>query len=260
MQIGKGQKGAAQIGIADSGDAAERNARFAEAMRAALRSDPNVIVAGEVRDLETTNLAIKAALSGHALWTTTHAPDALRILDRLVDFGVEKWKVTDSTIVRGLIAQRLLGRLCLGCRRSFARAGADLDPVLATAVSEATGVPPDNLFVRGPGCDQCTSGLQGRTVAAETVLTDAKLLLFFHEDRRADMRRYWIEQLRGRPMMFHALVKVGLGLVDVNEVEEEIDLVDSFLRSEPALAKLLPGAISQEREGMQRELLRGAAE
>lgn len=244
---------AAQIGIADTGEAGERNARFAEAMRAALRSDPNVIVAGEVRDLETTSLAIKAALSGHALWTTTHAPDALRILDRLVDFGVERWKVSDHTIVRGLVAQRLLGRLCPGCRIAFDKArGHHLSASLAARVEEITGAVSSELYVRGPGCDWpgCVGGLIGRTVAAETVLTDSKLLELFQDQHSRQMRRYWIDQLGGQPMMFHALTKVGLGEVDVNEVEEEIDLVEAFQKAEPALVASLAGVI----KGLRRPL------
>lgn len=211
---------------------------FLEAMKAALRSDLNVIVVGEIRSKMLADLAIQAVMTGHALWSTIHAGSALGILDRLSDFGVEPWKLQDPSVVRGLVYQRLCGVICPHCRVSFRRAveTGRMEADLAEHLADIFGKRLDDLYVRGPGCDKCSHmGLKGRTVVAETCLTDPRLLELFSEGRRMEMRKYWstgIEEqgMGGLPVLHHALTKVGAGLCDIFEVEEEVDLVSSYDR------------------------------
>lgn len=211
---------------------------FLEAMKAALRSDLNVIVVGEIRSKMLADLAIQAVMTGHALWSTIHAGSALGILDRLADFGVEPWKLQDPSVVRGLAYQRLCGVICPHCQISFTEAVAreKLDAELAGELSELYGKSTDELYVRGPGCEKCSGmGLKGRTVVAETCVTDPKLLDLFSRAQRMEMRNYWSTGkeeggMGGLPVLHHALAKVGAGLCDIGEVEEEVDLFSSYKR------------------------------
>ena len=235
--------------IARSGQT--RSEAFVEAVKATLRSDPNVVVIGELRDRELAGHAIELAMTGHALWTTVHAGSALGILDRLSDLGIEGWKLADPTMLRGLVYQRLVGALCRRCKSSYPEAlrrGA-LSPMLAARVSNLTGRPVAGLYVRGPGCGSCQSGLAGRSVVAETVLPDPKLLDLYIRGDRAGMRAHWLKPkheggLGGMPVMHHAMIKVGLGNCDVNEVEEEVELISSYERDDPAHAARLASDIA----------------
>ena len=210
---------------------------FAGAMKASLRSDPNIIVLGEIRSQELAYLAVQAVMTGHALWSTVHAGTALGILDRLTDLGVETWKLADPTVIRGLVYQRLTGVLCPKCKVTFDEgvANGSLEEELADKISRLFDKSRSELYVRGPGCPSCKMGLGGRTVVAETVLTDPKLLEFYSKGERIAMRDYWLLDraeggLGGVPVLHHALSKVGAGLCDINEVEEEVDLFEVYER------------------------------
>lgn len=226
---------------------------FIEAMKAALRSDLNVIVVGEIRSKMLADLAIQAVMTGHALWSTIHAGSALGILDRLSDFGVEPWKLQDPSVVRGLVYQRLCGVICPHCRITFRRAVEEgrMDEKFAVQLCGIFHKSPDNLYIRGDGCKECGGmGLTGRTVVAETCLTDPNLLDLFKHGKRMEMRRYWTETeasggMGGIPVMHHALSKVGAGLCNIFEIEEEVDLLSSYMRDYPHLVSLLPGEVSK---------------
>lgn len=226
--------GATQIAAKKAPDGTDG---FIEAMKAALRSDPDIIVLGETRSEELANLAIKAVMSGHAVWSTVHAGSALGILDRLSDFGVDSWKLVDPTVVRGLIYQRLIGVMCPHCKITMAEAveTGSMTKDLADRCAKLFETPTEVLTSRGPGCEKCISGFVGRTVVAESVQTDAQLLELFSQGKRSEMRRYWLESqakggMGGNPVLHHALVKVGAGICDIENVEEGVDLLSSYER------------------------------
>lgn len=211
---------------------------FVEAMKSALRSDPNIIVVGEIRSKETAYLAIQAVMTGHALWSTVHAGYALGILDRLTDLGVESWKLEDPGIVRGLIYQRLCGVICKKCRTTMNQAleRGRVSSELVEQMVHIFGKDADHLYARGKGCSECKLGLASRTVVAETVPTDPELLSLYSKGKRREMFQYWVKPveeggLGGRPVMHHALTKVGAGLLDIDEVEEEVDLVSEYIKN-----------------------------
>ena len=227
-------EGASQIAVTAT-NSDERTRAFARAMNAALRSDPNVILVGELRDKPTADLAIRAALSGHALWTSIHAGSALGILARLIDLGVDMWKITDPSIVRGLMAQRLVGVLCPHCRIDYNQAvkSGRLSRDLATRTIKLLQRRANTLFMRGDGCPHCKGGLKGRTVVAETILPDEKLLTLFASGDMAEVRHYWLRAkdeggLGGVPMLHAALLHVARGTGDINEIEEEVDLLSVY--------------------------------
>lgn len=224
--------GAIQVPVKKNPDGTDG---FALAMKASLRSDPNIIVLGEIRTPELAALAIQAVMTGHALWSTVHAGTALGILDRLIDIGVEPWKLAEPTVVRGLVYQRLTGTMCPHCRIDLRAAvnNGSLDMSLGKRLTRLFGKKPEDLYVRGPGCPKCKLGLSGRTVVAETILTDGKLLSLFAQGEREQMRKYWLTPreeggLGGIPVLHHALTKVGAGICDINEVEEEVDLLEVY--------------------------------
>ena len=134
----------------------KRGLSFPTALRSILRSDPDIVMVGEIRDAVTAQLAVEASLSGHLVLSTLHSDDAPRTLTRLVEMNIAPYLVTTS--VTAVLAQRLVRKLCPHCKTSYAPATAEL---------EQLGYPPDaagsiTLF-NARGCDQCTKGYAGRT-------------------------------------------------------------------------------------------------
>ena len=243
--------GAVHVAISPKSDQT-RGEAFVEAIKSTLRSDPNVVVLGELRDRELAGYAIELAMTGHALWTTIHSGSALGILDRLSDLGVERWKLCEPSVIRGLVFQRLIGILCKHCRIDYRHAVDTglLTSDLADEVMALINRDSHELFVRGDGCEKCSHGLGGRTVVAETVLPDPRLLDHYVNSDRVAMRKHWLLPRSeggggGIPVMHHAMIRVGTGQCDVNEVEEEIDLVRAYKRDFSHHAELLPGVIKQ---------------
>jgi len=134
------------------------NLTFASGLRAYLRQDPDVILVGEIRDLETAEIAIQASLTGHLVLSTIHTNDAATVVNRLVDMGVEPFLVASSII--GVLAQRLLRRLCPACKEPYTPTSEELEEV---------GINPKDLQghifrPRAGGCPECLqTGYRGRT-------------------------------------------------------------------------------------------------
>ncbi len=140
---------------------------FASALRAFLRQDPDVVMVGEIRDLETADIAIKAAQTGHMVLSTLHTNDAPATLTRLANMGVPAFNIASAVIL--IIAQRLGRRLCLNCKRPLDVPRAEL---LRAGFKEADL---EDLVVYGPvGCDQCVNGYKGRVGIYQVMpITDA---------------------------------------------------------------------------------------
>jgi type IV pilus assembly protein PilB len=142
---------------------------FASALRAFLRQDPDVIMVGEIRDLETAEIAIKAAQTGHLVLSTLHTNDAPQTLTRMVDMGVKPYAI--ATSVSLIIAQRLARRLCPSCKQPL-----DLphDALLREGFSEQQVATPGFKVYKHVGCSQCTDGYKGRIGIYEVLpVTDA---------------------------------------------------------------------------------------
>jgi len=129
---------------------------FASSLRAFLRQDPDVIMVGEIRDLETAEIAIKAAQTGHLVLSTVHTNDAPKTLTRLVDMGVKPYAIASS--VNLIIAQRLARRLCNNCKE---HRDIPNEALLREGFTEEEIE--EGLKIYGPvGCNQCTDGYKGR--------------------------------------------------------------------------------------------------
>ena len=131
---------------------------FANALRSALRQDPDVIMVGEMRDTETAQIAIQSALTGHLVFSTVHTNSAPATITRLIDMGIEPFLVS-STIV-GVLAQRLVRRICPDCRKSYQPHPEQLRDL---GITEKNFSKIKRSFYRGEGCDKCRqTGYRGR--------------------------------------------------------------------------------------------------
>ncbi len=136
---------------------------FAEGLRAVLRQDPNVVMVGEVRDLETASMVTHAALTGHLVLTTLHTNDAAGALPRLINLGVEPFLLTSA--IKAVVAQRLVRKLCVACRQQVALPKGVIDEV-KTELTKLKGFPMNDaqqfVFYQAVGCEKCTNGYSGR--------------------------------------------------------------------------------------------------
>ncbi|MDT4802346.1 type II secretion system protein E [compost metagenome] len=190
---------------------------FAAALRSILRQDPDVIMIGEIRDLETAEIAVQSSLTGHLVFSTLHTNDAVSAFTRLVDMGIEPFLVASP--VRGVQAQRLVRRLCERC----AEAG---EPGIGGAELAATEAAASRLFpgrqarwLQAKGCDHCEgTGYRGRLGIYELVDLSPEM-------RDLIMQRASAEQLRGlamaqgqRSLRGDGFIKAWLGMTSLDEV------------------------------------------
>ena len=137
---------------------------FANGLRSILRQDPNVIMVGEIRDLETAEIAIQASLTGHLVLSTLHTNDAAGAVTRLIDMGVEPFLVASS--LTAILAQRLVRKICPHCVEKYS----PLEEELAELGWKPDEIPGGHLW-RGAGCDQCLkTGYVGRTGIYELLM------------------------------------------------------------------------------------------
>jgi type IV pilus assembly protein PilB len=134
---------------------------FAEALRSILRQDPDIVMIGEIRDNETADIAVKAALTGHQVLSTLHTNDAAGAISRLDDMGIEPFLISSSVILT--CAQRLVRRICPNCKEEFAP---EPELLQQLGIEEQEGV----AFYRGMGCDRCKRrGYAGRAAVIEVL-------------------------------------------------------------------------------------------
>lgn len=213
--------GAVQTPVTNAETEAERSKAFLKAIRAALRLDPDVIMIGEIRDAPAAALAIQASMTGHQVWTTVHANNALAIIDRLIDLGISRDLIADPTIVSGLICQRLVQRLCDHCKVPLADVLGNYERDEQDRMMGAISV--TNAYVQGSGCPHCDEvGLVGRVAIAETIVTDHTLMNFIRANDKRGAIDYWRRDQGGKSMAEQAIVLVNQGIVDPFKVEEEI--------------------------------------
>ncbi|HIJ64216.1 MAG TPA: Flp pilus assembly complex ATPase component TadA [Rhodospirillaceae bacterium] len=212
--------GVVQLPVSNLRNDGDRGSAYADAIAAALRSDPDRIMIGEVRTPAAAHYAFEAAMTGHQVLTTLHANDALGIVPRFLDIGVEAYKLRDPSLIRGLLAQRLLKRLCPGCRRQVHPRDSRLAGDALARLLAVVGDGP--VWLPGNGCDGCRGGYAGRTVIAELALPDQHLLdLLCAGDRQAAVD-YWKSVLGGWSFADHAMDKLLQGIVDPQQIEYRV--------------------------------------
>ena len=188
---------------------------FSKLLRSFLRQDPDIILVGEVRDLETAQLAIQASLTGHLVFTTLHTNDAPSSVLRLLDLGIESFLLTAT--VEGIVAQRLVRKICVSCREEFSPTQEQLME-LALRPQDVQG----KKFFRGRGCEKCNkSGYKGRMGIYEIMNFDDQVREMIMQEAstavlRAEARRRGMRTLRES-----GLLSIYEGLTTIDEVVRE---------------------------------------
>jgi len=198
--------GVAQIPVKPS-----RGFTFATGLRSLLRQDPDVIMVGEIRDAETAEIAIRAALTGHQVFSTLHTNDAAGAVTRLLDMGVEAFLISSS--LDGVLAQRLVRRICSQCRVEHAVAPSMRDKLVSYGVRKL-----DGAFYRGTGCDECRGmGYRGRIGIFELLVITPELRELILQ-KRSSAEIKMTAQKTMMTMLQDAMQKAAQGITSLEEI------------------------------------------
>jgi len=183
---------------------------FADALRSILRQDPDKIMIGEIRDLETLEIAIKAALTGHLVLSTLHTNDSVSAISRMIDMGAEPFMVGASLV--GVEAQRLVKTNCPYCIEEYKPSEAYLEPIKHLLTK-------DMKFYRGRGCEKCNmTGFAGRTLITEIFLKDEKLESMIAKNRERTEILEYLKKKGFKNMFYDGLIKALKGITPLEEV------------------------------------------
>ena len=185
---------------------------FQRALRAFLRQDPDRILVGEIRDFETAQIAIEASLTGHFVFSTLHTNDAASTITRLVDMGVEPFLICSS--LAGILAQRLIRRVCKNCRTYYTPTEEDLD-----RLGIDRSVVGDRQFCYGKGCAICNNtGYKGRKALTELLVANAQIRELIYAGAPMNVLREKARELGMRTLREDGLQAIFHGETTVDEV------------------------------------------
>ncbi|TVQ32850.1 MAG: pilus assembly protein PilB [Phycisphaeraceae bacterium] len=188
---------------------------FARCLRSFLRQDPDIILVGEIRDLETAEIAVQASLTGHLVFSTLHTNDAPSSILRLLDLGLEAFLLTAT--IEGIVAQRLVRTICTKCKEQYTPTEEQLMELALT---------PDDVrgrqFFRGKGCDHCHgSGYKGRTAIFEILIMDDTLRDMVMEHASTNVIRDEARKRGMRSLRESGLAAIYEGQTSIDEVVRE---------------------------------------
>jgi len=193
---------------------------FANALRAILRQDPDIILVGEIRDLETAQIAIQASLTGHLVFSTLHTNDAPSSITRLRDMGIEPYLITAT--VEAIQAQRLVRKICTGCRTPYQPTREQLME-LNLRPEDLRGRP----FYYGEGCDKCNNlGFKGRTGLFELMIMNDDLRDMVSRGASTDALRQYTRKMGTLSLRDAGLRALFAGVTTIDEVVRETVLED----------------------------------
>jgi type IV pilus assembly protein PilB len=188
---------------------------FARCLRSILRQDPDIILVGEIRDLETAEIAAQASLTGHVVFTTLHTNDAPSSVARLLDLGVEPFLITAT--VEGIVAQRLVRRICLNCKTQFEPDEAQLRE-LGLTEEEIGGRP---IFY-GRGCSKCNgTGYRGRVALFEIMVFNEEIRELIMNRASTNVLRVAAKKGGMRPLRENGLKSLFEGITTIDEIVKE---------------------------------------
>ena len=185
---------------------------FASGLRSILRQDPDIVMIGEIRDSETADIAVKAALTGHLVLSTLHTNDAPGVVARLIDMGIEPFLVSSSLLMA--CAQRLVRKLCPHCKEVFE---------VPTEAIQRWGLKPDevadNIFYRGRGCSRCKEpGYRGRMAVLEVMTNSNEMKGQILLNASAQVIKEIALQEGMKTLRMAGLEKAKAGLTSLDEV------------------------------------------
>lgn len=183
---------------------------FARALRAILRQDPDIIMIGEIRDLETSQIAVQASLTGHLVLATLHTNTAASAVTRLIDMGVESFLLSSTLI--GILAQRLIRLLCPKCKTE--------NLAIDKKIRNEFQIPLDTVVYKAVGCESCNqTGYKGRSGIYELLVTSDHLQRMIHnEESENAIERYAIEHLGMKTLRMDAMRWLLEGKTSLEEV------------------------------------------
>ncbi len=184
---------------------------FAKGLRSILRQDPDIVMVGEIRDGETAEIAIRAAMTGHLVLSTLHTNDSVSSIARLIDMGVDRFLV--ATALRGVIAQRLVRKICDDCKTSYVPTQVELELLHNEGFAE-TGL------MIGRGCSTCgRTGYRGRIAIHEVLQIDDTIRsMVLHGASDAEIRLYATDNKGFHTLLWDGLGKVKSGVTTISEV------------------------------------------
>jgi type IV pilus assembly protein PilB len=202
--------GVVQIQVND-----EVGTSYAACLRSILRQDPDVILVGEIRDIETAQIAVEASLTGHLVFSTLHTNDAPLAVTRLLDLGIEPFLV--SATVEAIVAQRLVRKICTGCKVSY-----DPSPEVMTELELKPGQAGAQQFSYGRGCTTCNgTGYKGRMAIFEIMLLSEALRQMIIDEASSDALRTQALREGMRSLRESGLLAIFDGLTTVEEILRE---------------------------------------
>lgn len=184
---------------------------FFEALRSFLRQDPDIILVGEIRDVETLNSATQASLTGHLVFSTLHTNDAPSAIGRMIQMGLQPYLIADSLI--GVVAQRLVRKICPACKE-------EIKPHKSILRRLHRWVTEDQVFYAGKGCPKCNNtGYSGRILISEILTIDEAISKMISDGvSRYDIARHAQESEGYEPMILDGLSKALRGITTLEEV------------------------------------------
>ncbi|MEO0292929.1 MAG: type IV-A pilus assembly ATPase PilB [candidate division WOR-3 bacterium] len=190
---------------------------FPEALRAFLRQSPNIILVGEIREIDTASIAIRAALTGHLVLSTLHTNDAPSAVHRLVDIGIEPFLIASSLNL--IQAQRLLRKVCKNCRKKIGPEDVDKIDILRSMGLSKEEILNGNIYKAGEGCPECNStGYKGRIAITEVMPISMNLRKMILEKATTDELRIAAQKEGMRTLREDGIVKLKKGLTSPEEV------------------------------------------
>ncbi|MEK7448339.1 MAG: ATPase, T2SS/T4P/T4SS family [Planctomycetota bacterium] len=186
---------------------------FGEALRSILRQDPDIIMIGEIRDLETADIAVKAAITGHLVFSTLHTNDAVSTVSRLVDLGIDPFMISSSLLL--VANQRLLRKLCPVCKEAVKIPKERLMSLGFLPKEES-----EYKFCNPVGCERCLKGYKGRMALFEVLdIDDEVKRLIINEESILDIKAYAVKSLNMLTLRQIGLLKASRGETSVEEVQ-----------------------------------------
>ncbi len=180
---------------------------FAAGLRAFLRQDPDIILVGEVRDLETAEICARAALTGHLVLSTIHTNDAVSVIVRLIDIGIEPFLLAPS--LRLVVAQRLIRKLCPECKQAYHPTAEEIKGLKAKP----------KLLYKSKGCDKCNNtGYRGRTGIYEILPVNEQIRELISKNATDTTLKQTVRQMGIRSLMEDGMLKVAEGITSMEEV------------------------------------------
>jgi type IV pilus assembly protein PilB len=193
----------------------EAGLTFAKCLRSFLRQDPDIILVGEIRDLETAQIAVQASLTGHLVFTTLHTNDAPSAIARLVDLGVEPFLITAT--LEAIVAQRLVRRICENCKEEFH----PTEEMLMELELRPEDVK-DKVFMYGRGCDYCNNtGYKGRLGLFEMMVMNDEMRDLIMKHASTNVLRTAARKAGMRSLRESGLLAIYEGLTSIEEVVRE---------------------------------------